>query len=122
MLFIARPPYKPRRGEDWREVGQYFGQRYQGKELIIFSQLAWFHNYYFRKYQLPFPIDQNTADFSATIKDKNEVWLFLNDRYTGGWPINGFLPEQQQIIEQEFEEKDVVQFKQTKAILYERKK
>jgi hypothetical protein len=91
------------------------------KGLVIFSQLGWFHYYYFRKNALPLPLDQNTVDFSAVIKNSNEVWLLVNDRYTGGWPVNGFLPVQKATMDAEFFLKDSVSFKQTQALFYRRK-
>ncbi len=120
MLFIARPPYKPRRAEDWREVAAYFKQNYP-TDKIIFSQLSWFHTYYFQKNNLTIPIDQNRCNFDSIVQTTDRLWLFLNNRYTGGWPINGFLPNQKKIIENEFSLTDSVEFKQTKALLYRRK-
>ena len=125
ILFIARPPHKPRRAEDWREVAAYFGNKHGNKskeDLIVFSQLAWFHYYYFRKNDLPLPLDQNTADFSGILKNADEIWLLMNNRYTGGWPVNGFLPAQKEIIDKEFMLLDSIAFKQTQALLYKRKK
>ena len=121
MLFRARPPYKPRRREDWREVALNFVQQRSDKQ-VIFSQLAWFHQYYFKKYDLPLPIDQNVCDFTSIVSTKDQVWLFMNDRYTNGWPVTGLLPEQKEIINREFVLTDSITFKQTTALRYNRKK
>jgi hypothetical protein len=117
MLFIARPPHKPRRGEDWREVAAYFANHKSGNEVII-SQLAWFHQYYFKKYNIVPPIDPNQFDSANQINEYHQFWLFLNSRYDGQ---NELLQEQQQIISREFNLKDSVIFRQTKAFLYARK-
>lgn len=117
MLFIARPPYKPRRAEDWREVASYFKQNYPN-DKVIFSQLDWFHSYYFQKNNLTTPVDQNRCNFDSTVQTTDRLWLFLNSRYTGGWPINGFPPDQKEIIDKEFYLIDSVEFKQTKALLF----
>lgn len=120
VLFFARPPFKHRRAEDWRDVGAYFSSR-RAEHQVIFSQLAWFHEYYFRKFDAPIPRDQNVVDFFELTKDKDRVWLLLNSRYTGGWPVSGFLEDQADFIEKEFHLRDSIMFKQTKAILYTRK-
>jgi uncharacterized membrane protein len=120
ILFYARPPYKPRRGEDWREVAAYFKDHTEQPQLI-FSQLAWFHQYYFKKYKLAVPLDQNTSDFNKLVEGKKGIWLLQNSRYTGGWPTTGLLSAQQELVNREFEVTDSVVFKQTTAILYKRK-
>lgn len=117
LLFIARPPHKPRRGEDWREVAAHFANRGSDKEVTI-SQLAWFHQYYFRKNSIDPPIDQNKFDSAKRINDYDRFWLLTNSRYDG---TNEFLWEQQQIIDREFNLSDSVIFPQTKAFLYARK-
>lgn len=121
VLFFARPPYKPRRGEDWREVGMYFSAHPADKQ-VIFSQLAWFHEYYFRKYDLTSPVDQNLVNFDSLASNTDQLWLFVSNRYTGGWPVNGFLPKQQEYIDRNFDVKDTLTFKQTSAFYYERKR
>lgn len=121
MLFIARPPYKPRRGEDWREVAAYFDQKTSSTE-VIFSQLSWYHIYYFKKINHALPYNQNNCDFEAIVGGTDRLWLLMNDRYTGGWPISGFLPDQKSVIDREFEVIDSIKFKQTTAFLFTRKK
>jgi cephalosporin-C deacetylase-like acetyl esterase len=120
MLFIARPPYKPRRGEDWREVATYFSN-HSSKDEIIFSQLAWFHTYYFTKTDHAVPVDQNVSSFEDIVNPSDQLWLMKNNRYTGGWPVNGLRPEQQLKIDNEFVLEDSVTFKQTTAYFYKRK-
>lgn len=119
-LFITKPAYAPSWQEDWREVGAFFKAQNEGKQ-VIFSQLAWFHEYYFKKYDLKFPVDQNLVDFNDQIKDANKVWLLLHNHYTGGWPIIGFSNEQKERIKNEFQLVDSVTFRKSKAFLYERK-
>lgn len=120
LLFFARPPFKHRRAEDWRDVATYFSRNKSGDQLI-FSQLAWFHEYYFRKYDCPVPLDQNVVDFSSLSLDVDSIWLLLNNRYTGGWPTSGFLPPQKEVVDNNFAPADSVIFRQTTAILYRRK-
>jgi uncharacterized membrane protein len=120
VLFIARPPHKPRRAEDWREVAYYFS-KYRSNDHVIFNQLAWFDQYYFRKYDLKLPVNQYECDFKALVQETDSIWLFTNIRYTGHHPI-GFQSEQKEIIRQEFDIQNVVKFTLTKAFLYVRKR
>lgn len=117
LLFIARPPHKPRRGEDWREVAAHFANSSSTKEVTI-SQLAWFHKYYFKKNNIEPPVDQNKFDSAKRINEYDQFWLLTNNRYDG---TNEFLSEQQQIINTEFNLRDSVIFQQTSAYFYSRK-
>jgi hypothetical protein len=123
LLFIARPIDKPRRAEDWREVGQYFARTDNSNvNRVVFSQLAWFHDYYFKQFKTKPPFDQNVANFDSLIEGPDHVWLLQNTRYTGGWPVNGFLPVQKEVIDREYVLSDSVTFRQTTALLFERKR
>lgn len=119
VIFISRPLHKPRRGEDWRDVALYFTSQ-PANSQTIFAQLAYFHIFYFKHlgYNQELPIDQRFSDFNAIVKKSDRIWLLLHPRY----PDAGYTPDQQQLIDSEFQLKDEVQFKDTKALLYERKK
>lgn len=118
-LYISRPLHKPKVSEDWREVAAYFASHSNGQQTI-FAQLAYFHIYYFNLfgYQQELPIDQRWADFNGVIRKSDKIWLLTHPRY----PDSGFKPDQQRLIDSLFRVKDLVQFTETKAILYERKK
>ena len=120
MLFRARPPYKPRRSEDWREVAINFTKHNSDKQ-IVFSLSAWFHQYYFKKYKLNLPMDQTKCDFDSIVGGTNQLWLLVNKQYTGGSVNDEFLPTQKNLIRSEFELRDSIMFKQTKALRYTRK-
>lgn len=118
-IFISRPLHKPRVSEDWREVAHYFVNHTNGHQTI-FAQLAYFHIYYFNHfgYRQELPIDQRWADFNGVVSKSDRIWLLTHPRY----PDNGFKPDQQQLIDSLFRVKDQVQFRETKGVLYERKK
>jgi uncharacterized membrane protein len=120
VLFIARPPYKPRRAEDWREVAVFFSKRDANNELVV-AQLSYFHQYYFGKFGLPPVHNQFTENFSDIMNSTPKVWLLVNSRYDGGYPYNGFTPDQKALINEKFSLTDSVKFKITSAFLYTRK-
>lgn len=143
VLFVSRPPFKKSWhedgremvimyftmdeadiktwNEDWREVAGFFAQ-YNSTNQVIFSQLAWYHEYYFRKNNLKPPRDQNVlSNFEAEILHADSVWLLIHNHYTGGWPITGFLPEQKTVMERDFMMADSVNFRLSKAFLFIRK-
>jgi hypothetical protein len=142
VLFVARPQYKKSFhedgreiaimyfnsedsdhkswNEDWREVANFFSTT-NAKNQVIFSQLAWFHEYYFKKNNLALPLDQNVCDFSKQVSTTDTIWLLLHNHYTGGWPIVGFSKDQQNLIRKDFRLVDLVFFKKSKAFLYVRK-
>ena len=142
VLFVARPQYKrsfhedgreiaimyfnsedsdkKSWNEDWREVANYF-KSINIKNQVIFSQLAWFHEYYFTKNSLALPVDQNVCDFNTLILSTDTIWLLLHHHYTGGWPTIGFSKDQQNLIRKDFKLIDLVLFKKSKAFLYVRK-
>ena len=118
-MFISRPLSRPRVAEDWREVARYFAD-HSARPQTIFAQLAYFHMFYFNYfgYKQEMPIDQRWVDFRPIADSSERIWLLRHPRY----PDAGFKPEQQQLIDSLFELKDAVQFRETKALLYERKK
>ena len=118
-IFISRPLSKPRVSEDWRDVARYF-VNHSNDPQTIFAQLAYFHIFYFNHfgYRQELPIDQRWADFNSIVSRSERIWLLKHPRY----PDQGFSPGQQQLIEEEFQLDTVVSFKETKAMLYERKK
>lgn len=143
VLLVARPPYKKSWhedgremaimyitmdesdsktwNEDWREVANFFGVD-SSKNQVIFSQLAWFHEYYFKKNNLRPPLDQNVVkDFIDATNQADSVWLLMHNHYTGGWPTNGFSPDQKLMIERGFDLVDSVQFRLSKAFFFKRK-
>jgi uncharacterized membrane protein len=118
-VFISRPLRKPRVAEDWREVAAYFAGHSE-KTQTIFSQLAYFHMFYFKYlgYNQELPVDQRYSDFNGIVEKSDRIWLLRHPRY----PDEGFSPDQQLLIDKQFEFRDEVQFRETKALLYERKK
>jgi mannosyltransferase len=117
--FISRPLNRPRVAEDWRDVAHYFAD-HSDRPQTIFAQLAYFHLFYFNHfgYDQELPIDQRWADFKQIADSSTRIWLLRHPRY----PDEGFKPEQQRLIDSLFHLKDEVQFRETKAFLYERKK
>lgn len=143
ILFVARPQYKKSFhedgreialiyfnskdadkkswNEDWREVAEFFRDQ-KAQKRVIFSQLSWFHEYYFKEYNINFPLDQNTCDFTNQVSGADSVYLLLHDHYKNGVSPIGFLPEQQKVIRENFELTDIIRFRKSKALLYVRKK
>jgi mannosyltransferase len=85
LLFIARPLHKPRRSEDWREIATFFSRGELKTNPVIFSNLAWFHQYYFQKNNVRLPMEPNTVNVSNVIAARDSVWLLENDRYSDNW-------------------------------------
>jgi uncharacterized membrane protein len=119
ILFFARPPYKPRRPEDWREVAAYFAQRKE-KSLLAYSTFGWYHQYYFPKHGLPVPYDHTNAD-NTKIDAAENVWLITNEKYSNGLANDWFYLQQKAIVEKDFELTDSIGFIHAKAFLYTRK-
>ena len=112
--------------EDWRDVAMAFS-KVQTEKTIVFSQLAWYHEYYFSKYNLPAPINHQGPAFTQStlqesIRNKEQIWLLQHDHYVNGSSNTGFVPEQEQLLKKEFDFTRALVFKKSKALLYTRKK
>jgi hypothetical protein len=138
VLFIARPPYKKSFhedgrefammyfnaedsdirswNEDWREVATFFKSQ-DTTNQVIFSQLAWFHEYYFKKFNIKSPVDQNVCNFAERIKNSNRIWLLLHAHYVNSTPYKKFSPDQETMLKN-FALVDSVSFIKSKAFLY----
>ena len=66
-------------------------------------------------------MDQTKCDFDSIVGGTNQLWLLVNKQYTGGSVNDEFLPTQKNLIRSEFELRDSIMFKQTKALRYTRK-
>jgi hypothetical protein len=142
VLFFARPPFKrswnddsreffmyatihqadlKSLSEDWRETANFFKVKNGEGKGVIFSELAWFHEYYFKRNGLKPPFNPNKCNFTRLISHTDKVWLVLHDYYKAGWPEKGFSKEQRQLIRREFDLQDVVQFRNSRVFLYERR-
>lgn len=117
MLFFVAPPYKPVWAEDWREVAAYFS-REKSENQVVFSKLAWYHEFYFQQYGVPVPIDQRTPDFNDLINNSQKIWLLQHPKYRNGDTLRGFSPEQLQLIEAKFDLEKRIQFPNNEALLY----
>ena len=120
MYFTSKDADKKSWNEDWKEVAEYFAQ-HDSTNRVIFSQLAWFHEYYFKKNNLKPPIDQNNCDFKTQIENAEQVWLLLHDHYKDSSPFIKFSAEQDNILEDAFFLSDSVRFRKSKAFLFARK-
>ncbi|HEY0655305.1 MAG TPA: glycosyltransferase family 39 protein [Chryseosolibacter sp.] len=118
-LFVLNRIYKNILREDWRETADFFAA--DTAKTVVFTPLTWYHRYYFMKNHLPLPMDHKQVDISGIIKNKDHVWLLTHDYYIGPYNNPLFSTQQQQLIDQEFNLVDTVNFRQTHAYHYRRK-
>jgi mannosyltransferase len=121
-LYVSKPINKKGKGEDWREVGEYFSQeKLKDQPQIIFSNLAFIHQYYFDVFNNPQAlVDQRwkeVREFKHLIDSVDKIWILNHSRY----PSTEFTIEQRALLNSEFKLKKNVKFSETSASFYERK-